>query len=71
MAKNYNYASIKIKDINITVSRHELMVGHAVHQQITVNARQHKEVNNSHCHNNIHYCIGSNHCQCYVWSRIH
>jgi len=47
MANNYNYASIKMKDINVTVSRHELMVGHAVHQQISVKARQHKEVNNS------------------------
>ena len=44
MAKNYNYISIKMKNINVTVNRNLLTVGYSTLQQLDVSARQHKEV---------------------------
>ena len=48
MAKNYNYISITMKDVNITVNRDVLIVGYSTLQQLSVSARQHKQVNKSH-----------------------
>ena len=44
MAKNNNYISITMKNINITVNRNLLKVGYFTLQQLDVSARQHKEV---------------------------
>lgn len=44
VVKNDNYPSIKIKSVNVTVSRDEVVVGNAAHGQCSVGGRQHKEV---------------------------
>lgn len=46
MAKNYNYISITMKNINVTVNRNLLKVGYSTLQQLGVSGRQHKEVRN-------------------------
>lgn len=45
MAHNYNYGSIKMKNIQVTLTRNVITVGHTnTDDQVSINARQHKEV---------------------------
>ena len=44
MAKNSNYISITMKNVNVTVNRNLLKVGYSALRQLSVTARQHKEV---------------------------
>lgn len=64
MAKNYNYVAIKIKSIDVTLSRNSVTIGYATHHQFSVSGRQHKEVIKQD-HNSYYfiiYCAGNNSC---------